>query len=192
MRAVARRLQKKQAAKTCEPGLAGSPLAHDGDWRERKTIPSGKLITMTALTRWNPFVEMEEMQDRLSSFFDWAPVRNGNQTPENEWAPLIDVIENPDEYLLRADLPGVSKNDLNVTLQCGELVIKGTRAAEQLAKGAQYVYSERPSGTFTRTFELPSNADAEHIQAEFKDGVLTVHVAKSEKARPRLIAIKGE
>ena len=149
---------------------------------------------MTALTRWNPFEEMEAVQNRLSSFLDWTPVRNGNHAPTvNEWAPLSDVIETGDEYLIRADLPGVNKNELSVTLEHGELVIKGTRPAEQqLAEGAEYLFSERPFGVFTRTFKMPSSADASRIQAEFKDGVLTVRVAKDEKAKPRAITIKAE
>ena len=131
------------------------------------------------------------MQDRLSSFFEGAPVRKGNQTPEIGWKPLIDVIETDDEYLLKADLPGVSKKELSVTLECGELVIQGTRPAGQLAKGATYLYAERPSGSFKRSFELPARADANNIQAEFKDGVLLVHVGKSPDAKPRQIAITG-
>ena len=148
---------------------------------------------MTVLTRWNPFEEMGVLQNRLSSFFDWAPVHKGNDAPfENTWAPLIDVLETGDEYLVRADLPGVSRNDLRVTLDRGELVIKGTRPLEQFAEGTRYLMSERPSGSFTRTFALPSNADASHIQAEFKDGVLKVRVAKAVKSKPRAITVKAE
>jgi HSP20 family protein len=141
----------------------------------------------------NPFEEMEAVQNRLSSFFGWTPVRDGYHAPiENQWAPLIDVIETGDEYLIRADLPGVTRNDFSVTLERGELVIKGTRPAEQLAKGAHYMFNERPSGSFTRTFEMPSHADAARIQAEFKDGVLTIHVGKDEKAKPRAITVQTE
>src|SRR5688572_3552302 len=136
---------------------------------------------MTALTRWNPFAEMEAMQNRLSSLFDWAPVRNGNQTPEQEWSPLVDVIETANEYVIRADLPGVSKNDLNVTLENGQLIVKGQRPTEALAEGTQYLVNERAYGAFTRTFILPDHAEASHIEAEFKQGVLTVKVPKAEK-----------
>ena len=149
---------------------------------------------MTALTRWNPFQEMQEMQNRLSSFFDGAPVRETSpaESQAQTWAPLIDVIETADEYLIRADLPGVSHKDLSVTLENGELIIKGARSEEQLANGAEYLYSQRAAGTFLRSFELPSDADAERINAHFKDGVLTVHVAKHEKAKPRAITVKAE
>ena len=148
---------------------------------------------MTALTQWNPFAEMDVLQNRLSSFADWSPVRNGHSIPANEqWAPLIDVIETGDEYLIRADLPGVRKTDLSVTFEGGELTLMGTRQAEPLAESGKYVFNERPYGPFIRTFVLPSWADASHIQAECSHGVLTVKVRKAEKARARTIAIQGE
>ena len=134
---------------------------------------------------------MEAMQDRLSSLFDWAPVRNGNQTP-NEWSPLADAIETANEYVIRADLPGVSKSDLNVTLENGQLVIKGTRPDEALTEGAHYLFNERAYGAFTRTFILPDHAEASKIEAEFKNGVLTVKVPKAEKAKARAITIHGD
>jgi HSP20 family protein len=148
---------------------------------------------MTALTRWNPFEEMDAMQNRLSSFFDWDTVRNGTQRSEkSEWAPLVDVIETGDEYMIRADLPGVSKDGLSVTLENGELLIKGNRPNPSLADGAQYLISEAAYGPFARTIELPTDADAGKINAAFKDGVLTVHVAKHEAAKPRAIEVKTD
>jgi HSP20 family protein len=148
---------------------------------------------MNAMTQWNPFQQMEALQNRLSSFSGWTPVRNGHYSPpEAEWAPPIDVIETADEYLIRADLPGVSKSDLSVTLEDGELILKATRRAEPLAEGAQYVFNERAYGTFTRTFGMPSWAEASSINADFKHGVLTVKVQKTEKAKARTIAVRGE
>ena len=148
---------------------------------------------MTALTQWNPFGEMDALQNRLSSFADWSPVRNGHSTPANEeWSPLIDVIETGDEYHIRADLPGVGKDALSITLEGRELTLKGTRGAEPLAEGAHYVLAERPCGTFTRTFVLPAWADASCIQAELKGGVLTVTVRKADQARAGTIIVQGE
>lgn len=148
---------------------------------------------MTALTHWNPFQEMETMQNQLSSLSDWPLIRNGRATPaDRQWAPPVDVIETGDEYLIRADLPGVDRNDLRVTLEAGELTIQGSRSVEPLPEGAQYTFNERPYGTFTRTFVLPDWADASRIQAEFKQGVLTVRVQKAEQAKARIIAVQGE
>lgn len=148
---------------------------------------------MTALTQWNPFAEMEAMQNRLSSWLDWAPVRAGSRTPANEtWSPLVDVVETGDRFVIRADLPGVAKEDVSVKLEQGQLTIEGQRSAEPLAEGAQYVFDERPFGTFTRTFLLPSWAEASHIHADFRNGVLTVTVEKAEQAKARSIPIEGD
>lgn len=148
---------------------------------------------MTALTQWNPFPQVGGLQDRLSSFSDCLPLRNGHQSPtHNEWAPLVDVIETSDEYLIRADLPGASKSDINVTLEGRELTIKAMRETEPLAKDAQYVCNERPYGTFLRTFVLPAWAEASSIRAVAKHGVLSVKVQKTEQAKPRAIAIQGD
>jgi HSP20 family protein len=145
---------------------------------------------MTALTRWNPFEEMDAMQNRLSSFFDMEPARNGHpSSDQDEWAPLVDAIETSDEYMIRADLPGVTKDSLSVTFEKGDLLIKGNRPQESPGEGAQYLISELAHGPFTRIIELPSDADAGKINAAFKDGVLTVHVAKHEAAKPRAIEI---
>ena len=148
---------------------------------------------MTALTQWNPFGETDALRNRLSSFADWSPVRSGHSTSaDEEWAPLIDVIETGDEYYIRADLPGVSKDTLSITLEGGELTLKGVRQAEPQVAGAHCVLAERPYGTFTRTFVMPAWADASCIQAELKGGVLTVKVQKAEKAKARTIAIQVE
>jgi HSP20 family protein len=134
---------------------------------------------------------MEAMQNRLSSFLDFEPVRS-NASEETEWAPLVDVIESADEYLIRAEIPGVNKSDLSVTLEDGYLFIKGKRNAEPLAEGSRYLNTETAYGPFSRTIELPSSADAAKIEASYKDGILSVRVAKDEKAKPRQITVTSE
>jgi HSP20 family protein len=121
-----------------------------------------------------------------------ATGRESTAQEQEQWAPLVDVIETGEEYLIRADLPGVSKDGLSVTLDDGELTITGSRAPEALPEGARYVFDERPHGTFTRTFILPGWADDSRIEAEFKLGVLTVRVQKAEYAKARTIAIRGD
>ena len=110
--------------------------------------------------------------------------------PFDAWR--VDVIETPNEYLIHADLPGVSKSDLSVTLENGHVIIKGQRPTDALAEGTSYLVNERAYGAFTRTFILPDHAEASHIEADFKQGVLTVKVPKAEKAKARSIAIQGE
>ena len=148
---------------------------------------------MTALTRWDPFAEVDAMQNRLSSFFDLEPVRSSDSSAnENQWSPLVDVIENGDEFLITAELPGVSKENISVTLEDGYLHLKGKRDNSPLGDQAHYLHAERLYGPFSRAIEMPSSADATRVQASFKDGILTVHVPKDEKAKPREIAVTAE
>lgn len=148
---------------------------------------------MTALTRWNPFREMEELQNRLLSVFNLATPRRGDGQESitvAEWAPLVDIIEDDKEYLLKAELPEMRKEDVKVTVENGVLTISGERKLEKEEKGRKYHRIERAYGSFVRSFTLPDDADADRVSAEFKDGVLKVHVAKSEAAKPKQIEVK--
>jgi len=151
---------------------------------------------MNALTRWNPFREMEDMQRRMSSLFDWSPFRRSNLTAEDEnisvpeWAPLVDIAEDQKEYLIKVELPEVQKDDVKVTVESGTLTISGERKAEKEEKGRKFHRVERFYGRFERSFSIPDDAEASDVKAEFKDGVLRVHLAKSEKARPKQIEVK--
>lgn len=148
---------------------------------------------MTALTRWNPFREMEELQNRLLSAFNLAPVRRGEGQESitvAEWAPLVDIIEDDKEYLIKAELPEMRKEDVKVTVENGVLTISGERKLEKEEKGKKYHRIERSYGSFVRSFSLPDDADADKVGAEFKEGVLKVHVAKSESAKPKQIEVK--
>lgn len=151
---------------------------------------------MNGLTRWNPFREMEDMQRRMSSLFDWSPFRRGSLTAEDEnmtvaeWAPLVDIAEDDKEYLIKVEIPEVQKEDVNVTVEGGTLTISGERKAEKEEKGRRFHRVERYYGRFERSFSIPDDAASENVKAEFKDGVLRVHLAKSEKARPKQIEVK--
>lgn len=151
---------------------------------------------MNALTRWNPMREIEDMQRRMASLFDWSPFRRGTLTAEDEsitvpeWAPLVDISEDDKEYLIKAELPEVLKDDVKVTVESGTLTISGERKAEKEEKGRHFHRVERHYGRFERSFAVPDNADAENVKAEFKDGVLRVHLPKNEKARPKQIEVK--
>jgi HSP20 family protein len=108
----------------------------------------------------------------------------------SEWAPLVDITEDDKEYLIKAELPEVTKNDLKVTVENGVLQLSGSRKFEKEEKGRRYHRVERAYGSFSRSFTLPDDADPAKVHAEFKDGVLQVHVAKSEGAKPKLIDVK--
>ncbi len=158
---------------------------------------------MNALTRWNPlkgtpewnpFRELDEMNNRLARFFGGTPVRERGDGREDitvaAWAPLVDIIEDDKEYLIKAELPEVKKDEVKVTVENGVLSITGERKFEKEEKGKKYHRVERAYGSFVRTFALPDDADANTVSAEFKDGVLKVHLAKCESAKPKQIEVK--
>lgn len=149
---------------------------------------------MTTLTRWDPFKELDELQNRLSTLFGRAPVRKDGGREEAmtlaEWAPLVDIIEEEKEYRIKAELPEVNKSDVKVTVQDDVLTIAGERMFEKEDTGRKYHRVERAYGSFARSFTLPEDADAAKVSADFKNGVLIVHLPKSEKARPKSIEVK--
>ena len=151
---------------------------------------------MNTLIRWNPFREMEDIQRRMSSLWEGSPFRRSELTngEENitvpEWAPMVDVIEDEKEYLIKVELPEVHKDDVKVTVENGTLTISGERKAEKEQKGRRFHRVERYYGRFERTFGIPDDAESDAVNAEFKDGVLRVRLAKSEKARPKQIEVK--
>ena len=149
---------------------------------------------MNALTRWNPFKDLDELENRLSTVFGRTPLRRQNGEQESmtiaEWSPLVDITEDDKEYLIKTELPDVKKDEVKVTVENGVLTITGERKFEKEEKGRKYHRVERAYGNFVRSFTLPDDADANKVNAEFKDGVLKVHVAKSEAAKPKHIEVK--
>ena len=148
---------------------------------------------MNALTRWDPFREMEEMQSRLSNILSRRSQGRDNEGKESitvpEWAPVVDITEDEKEYLISAELPEIKKEEIKLTVENGVLILAGERKREKEDKGKKYHRVERAYGSFVRTFALPDNADADKVNAEFKDGVLKVHIGKSEAARPKMIEV---
>jgi len=149
---------------------------------------------MNAITRWDPFRELDELQSRLSTLFGRSPVRKDGGKDEAmtvaEWAPLVDIVENEHEYLIKAELPEVKKEEVKVTVQDGVLSLSGERKFVKEEKDKKYHRVERAYGTFVRSFSLPEDADEDKVAADFKDGVLQVHLPKSEKARPKNIEVQ--
>ena len=138
--------------------------------------------------------EFDELQNRLATLFGRAPVRTPSGKEEAltvaEWAPLVDIVEHDKEYLIKAELPEVKNDDIKVTVQDGVLTITGERTLEKEEKGRKYHRVERAYGRFARSFTLPEDADGNMVAAEFKDGVLKVHLPKSERAKPKSIEVK--
>ena len=149
---------------------------------------------MNALTRLDPFKEMDDLHTRMTKLFALAPRRLSNGEKEAltvaEWAPSVDITEDEKEYLVKADLPEVKKDDVKVTVENGVLTITGERKFEKEEKDKKYHRIERSYGNFLRSFTLPDAADGSKVNAEFKDGVLKVHLPKSEKAKPKTVEVK--
>ena len=149
---------------------------------------------MNAMTRWDPFKELDELQSRLSTLFGRSPVRKNGEKDEMmtvaEWAPLVDIVEDDREYLIKAELPEVKKEEVKVTVQDGVLSLAGDRKFVKEEKAKKYHRLERAYGSFVRTFSLPEDADETKVTADFKEGILQVHLPKSEKARPKNIEVQ--
>ncbi|MDH4302349.1 MAG: Hsp20/alpha crystallin family protein [Nitrospira sp.] len=146
-----------------------------------------------ALVRWDPFRELEEVSDRLNRMFARPATRssNGKETMiVADWTPSVDISETEGEYQIKAEIPDVKKEDVKVTLEDGVLTIQGERKHEKEEKGKKYHRIERSYGSFVRTFSLPDVIDNDKVKAEFKDGVLNLHLPKSEKAKPKAIEVK--
>jgi HSP20 family protein len=142
------------------------------------------------ITRWDPFREVEDVFRRYSPFLARPVRREGGEALE--WTPVADISENEKEFVIKAELPEVKKEDVKVTLQDGALTISGERKHEKKQKGENEIRVESFYGTFSRTFSLPENVDTKSIHAEAKDGVLRVHVPKvaGAKSTSTQIAVK--
>ena len=149
---------------------------------------------MNALTRWNQLRQLEALQHGLGSLFSRAPAQwpEGQEEPlaVAEWTPLVDISEDDQEYRIKVELPEVKKEDVKVTAEQGTLIIMGERKFEKEEKGRKYHRVERAYGSFGRSFSLPDDASPAKVSAEFKDGVLTVHLVKDEKAKPQQVEVK--
>lgn len=144
-------------------------------------------------TRWNPFKELEEMEKRLSSFFGRTPVATGDKKEAitvAEWSPLVDISEDEKEYVIKAEVPEMKKEEIKINVHDDVLAISGERKYEKEEKSKKYHRVERAYGSFLRSFVLPEDADGSKVNAEYKDGVLRVHLPKTEKAKPKAIEVK--
>ena len=143
-----------------------------------------------AIVRWNPGRELASMEiDRLNRMFaDFYGEAFGQG-----WVPPVDVFETGDhEVVLKAELPDMKREDINLTFENGVLTIKGERKFDEQMKRENYHRVERQHGTFSRSFTLPNTVDASRISAAYKDGVLTVRLPQREEAKPKQITVNVE
>jgi len=137
--------------------------------------------------------DLQNMSDRIDRLLAGRNIPSAGRDEAMalvDWAPAVDVMETDDEFQIRAELPGVEKKDVKLSVENGVLLISGHREQEKEEKGKRYHKIERAYGNFARSFTVPETVDAEKVTAEFKNGVLTVRLPKSEKARPKSIEVK--
>jgi len=143
------------------------------------------------LVRWEPFEGLNRLHGRINDLFDesYGRARTVPSATAGAWLPPVDILESKDAYLIRAELPGMKKEDFNLEVNDGTLTLSGERKAEDLSNGVEYHRSERVHGRFSRSFYLPQTVKQDGIKATYRDGILEVHVPKAEEAKPRQIAI---
>jgi HSP20 family protein len=145
-----------------------------------------------AITRWEPARELQSIQHEMNrlfgSFFD-TPTTLGNGTGPRRWIPAMDLVEEGDHYVLRADLPGLSEKDVNVELEQNVLTVSGERKTEHKERREGFRRVERAWGSFSRSLTLPEGVDPDSVKASFNNGVLEVSIPKPEQHKPRRVAI---
>jgi HSP20 family protein len=142
-----------------------------------------------ALVRWEPLRELAALQDEMSRFIGSA-FREGNGQ-QRTWVPAVDVWETDREVVYAFDLPGIPEDKISIEFEDNALTVSGERERTQEISDERFYRFERRFGSFSRTIGLPQNVSEDQIKAEYKDGVLEVHVAKPETPKPRRIHIGG-
>ncbi len=147
---------------------------------------------MMNLVRWNPWRDMNTLQNRLNHLFTdsfFQPGQSDDDMSLGAWHPVVDMYDEDDKIVIKAELPGMEKKDIAVDVKDRVLTISGERNYDNEVKEEKYYRRERAYGKFQRVFSLPADVNADKIKADFKDGLLRLEVPKPEKQKPKEIAI---
>ncbi len=151
------------------------------------------LVKWSPFEMWDPFREMRALQDRINRLFE-APLGKHGRTEDSMltdgWFPPVDIREDANSIYLKAEIPGVKKEDLNISLDNDVLTIKGEKKQENDVKEENFHRMERYYGSFSRSFSLPSGVDPTKVNATYKDGILTLTLSKKEESKPKKIDVK--
>ncbi|MDD5559445.1 Hsp20/alpha crystallin family protein [Candidatus Methylomirabilis sp.] len=146
-----------------------------------------------AIVRWDPFRDVMTLQERMNRLFDHALSRTRMDDEEgltaSMWSPAVDIFETSDSIVMKAELPGVSRDNIDIQVEDNTLTLKGERKFEREVKEENYLRIERSYGAFQRAFNLPTGVQQDKIRAVFKDGVLEVTMPKAEEAKPKQVKI---
>ena len=146
-----------------------------------------------AVVRWDPFHDLITLQDRMNQIFEQTLARSRGDREgvmASTWSPAVDIYETTDSLVLKAELPGLTKENIDIQIRDNMLTLKGERRHEKEVKEEHYLRAERIYGTFQRVFTLPTGIQADKIRASFKDGVLEVTIPKAEAAKPKQIKVE--
>ena len=144
---------------------------------------------MTMLTRWDPFRELNLLQDRMNRLFqDYGP-RGEQELTAGNFAPPVDIYEDEHNITVKAELPGIDPKDVDVRVENNTLTIKGERKFEKEEKEENFHRIERRYGSFVRSFTLPNTVDTDNVKAEYENGVLKIQLAKRAEAKPKQIKV---
>ena len=144
-----------------------------------------------SLIKWDPFNELEGIQTRLNRLVGDLPARRSEEADFfSNWAPAVDIHETDSEYIVKADLPDVKKEEVKVEFENGVLTVEGERKQEKEEKGKKFHKVERAYGRFVRRFSLPTEIDPAKVHAEFKDGVLSIRLPKTAAVKSRTVEVK--
>lgn len=147
-----------------------------------------RALTRTTATWPTPLSELDALENRMNRWM--SRVFPGHTLAEtSEWVPEVDMIDTDGEYVITAETPGMSKEDIDIDVQEGVLTLSGEKKESKEHESAHHRYFERRYGSFVRSFSLPRAVDAEKVKAEYQDGVLTIHLPKSEESRGRKVKI---
>jgi HSP20 family protein len=147
------------------------------------------------IVRWEPLREFSTLQNEMNRLFNTvfdAPTAGNGGSTLRRWMPAMDLVETADSFVLRADLPGLTEDDVKIEFDDGTLTVSGERKSEHEAKGEGYYRVERAFGSFSRSLTLPQGIDPEAVTASFDRGVLEVSIPKPEERKPRRIEIGGQ
>jgi HSP20 family protein len=145
-------------------------------------------------TGWNPLRDLRSLENRLERIFGRSSLMDDDGEEESlaishKWSPRVDITEDEKEYLVKAELPELRKEDVKVTIENGQLIISGERKFEKEDKSKKYHRVEFSYGNFLRTFTLPDGVESEKVVADFKDGVMKIHLPKNAKAKPKAVEV---
>lgn len=144
------------------------------------------------ISRWDPFRDLSVLQDRINRVFNEQLNRGeGEASSARTWAPVVDILETENDLMVRAELPGMNRDDIDIEVTSESLTIRGERRFDEATRD-RYIRIERPYGPFQRSFSIGVPVQPDKVKASYKDGVLEVSIPKAEEVKPKKIKINAE